>query len=107
MLRVVSGLVRAWDGKVRFAGEEITGTPPRSPLVDIKGEEFYGAGYEDSDRLPPDITKIRSLGWSPRHDLKKTLRDAMSYYLEPGCEDRRQVYVERPLSQTVGADLVT
>ena len=86
--------------------EEITGTSPQSPMVEVKGEEFYGTGYEDSDRLPPDISKIRRLGWAPKHDLEKTLRDAMSYYLEPGCEDRRQVTLERPLSQTVGADLV-
>jgi UDP-apiose/xylose synthase len=81
--------------------EEITGAPPQSPLVDVKGEEFYGAGYEDSDRLPPDISKICGLGWTPRHDLEKTLRDAMSYYLEPGCEERRQVSLEPPLSQQV------
>ena len=86
--------------------EEITGTAPRSPLIDVNGEEFYGAGYEDSDRLPPDISKIGKLGWSPRHDLRQTVRDAMSYYLEPGCEDRRQVSVEGPLSQRLGAGLI-
>ena len=85
--------------------EEITGNPPQSPMVDVKGEEFYGPGYEDSDRLPPDISKISALGWKPKHDLVKTLRDAMSYYLEPGCEERRQVTLERPLSQAVGAGL--
>jgi UDP-apiose/xylose synthase len=47
----------------------------------VCGEEFYGLGYEDSDRLPPDITKIRSLGWEPRRDLRTTLRDAMEHYL--------------------------
>lgn len=61
--------------------QEITGAVVRSELVDICGEEFYGAGYEDSDRLPPDITKIRSLGWEPQRDLRTTLRDAMEYYL--------------------------
>jgi len=81
--------------------EEITGEPSRSALVDVKGEEFYGAGYEDSDRLPPDITKLSRLGWFPKHDLEKTLHDAMSYYLEPGCEERRQVSTEPPLALQV------
>ena len=74
------------------------------PLVEVSGEEFYGAGYEDSDRLPPDISKIGGLGWTPRHDLEKTLRDAMGYYFEPGYEERRQVSLEPPLSQQIGLE---
>jgi UDP-apiose/xylose synthase len=61
--------------------EEITGRPPASEVVEISGEEFYGPGYEDSDRLPPDISKLRSLGWSPERDLRSTVADAMRYYL--------------------------
>jgi UDP-apiose/xylose synthase len=63
--------------------QELVGAAPRSELVDITGEEFYGPGYEDGTRLPPDVGKMRSLGWEPRHDLRATLRDAMSYYLDP------------------------
>jgi UDP-apiose/xylose synthase len=61
--------------------EELTGERCPSPMVDITGEEFYGPGYEDSDRLPPDIRRMQALGWKPRRDLPWTLRDAMSYYL--------------------------
>ncbi|HEX7940932.1 MAG TPA: NAD-dependent epimerase/dehydratase family protein [Gemmatimonadaceae bacterium] len=61
--------------------EELTGKAATSPVVDISGEEFYGAGYEDGDRLPPDISRLRSLGWSPKHDLRTTVRDAMRDYL--------------------------
>lgn len=67
--------------------EEITGRPARSRPIEISGEQFYGTGYEDSDRLPPDISKIRALGWAPTRDLETTLRDAMSYYLKPGCQE--------------------
>ncbi len=49
--------------------------------MEIGGEEFYGIGYEDSSRLPPDVTKLRSLGWAPRHDVRSTFRDAMAFYL--------------------------
>jgi UDP-apiose/xylose synthase len=61
--------------------EEITGEPAMSEVVEISGEEFYGPGYEDSGRLPPDITKLRSLGWAPERNLRTTLRDAMNHYL--------------------------
>ena len=57
--------------------EELTGRPARSPVVAMSGEEFYGPGYEDSSRLPPDISKLRSLGWAPRHGLRSTFRDAI------------------------------
>ena len=59
---------------------EITGEPPTSQVFDISGEEFYGTGYEDGDRLPPDISRMQALGWVPRHDLRATLRHAMEYY---------------------------
>jgi UDP-apiose/xylose synthase len=80
------------------AYEELTGQRPRSQLQDMSGEDFYGAGYEDSDRMPPDITKMLALGWRPRHDLWTTLRDAMGYYLEPDCHDRRRVIQARSLA---------
>jgi UDP-apiose/xylose synthase len=61
--------------------EELTGEPARSPIEEIDGEAFYGPGYEDSDREAPDISRIRQFGWSPRHDLRTTLRETMTYYL--------------------------
>jgi UDP-apiose/xylose synthase len=63
--------------------EELQGVPAVSDVVDITGDEFYGPGYEDGTRLPPDISKMRSLGWEPKHSLLATLRDAMAYYLDP------------------------
>jgi UDP-apiose/xylose synthase len=62
--------------------QELTGKAPTSTLVDTSGAEFYGTGYEDSSRLPPDVTKLRRLGWAPRHDIRSTFRDAMAYYLD-------------------------
>jgi UDP-apiose/xylose synthase len=35
-------------------------------IVSVPGETFYGAGYDDSDRRIPDISKARTLlGWEP------------------------------------------
>lgn len=61
--------------------EELTGEPASSEIVEVSGEEFYGEGYEDSDRLPPDIEKMRGLGWEPEIGLEETLRRTMAYYL--------------------------
>jgi UDP-apiose/xylose synthase len=60
---------------------QLTGRVPVSAVEDISGEEFYGRGYEDGDRRPPDISKMHALGWRPRYDLRSTLRDAMVFYL--------------------------
>jgi nucleoside-diphosphate-sugar epimerase len=68
---------------------ELTGAMPKSEIVEIDGEAFYGHGYEDGDRLPPDISRMRSLGWSPSHDLRRTIGDAMAYYLVDRRVDAR------------------
>lgn len=73
--------IRELAVRMRGLYEELTGKRCCSEIVEISGEEFYGAGYEDSDRLPPDIRRITALGWRPRRDLRWTLRDAMGYYL--------------------------
>jgi UDP-apiose/xylose synthase len=60
---------------------DLTGNTPHNELVEISGEEFYGAGYEDTNRVPPDISKLAALGWKPRFDLQETFRDAIQYNL--------------------------
>jgi UDP-apiose/xylose synthase len=60
---------------------QITGRVPTSTVEEISGDEFYGAGYEDGDRRPPDIGKMRALGWHPKYDLRTTLTHAMEFYL--------------------------
>ncbi len=62
--------------------KELTGKSPRSEIVEITGEEFYGQGYEDCDWRVPDTTKIRALGWNPRYDLRATFRRTMEWHLE-------------------------
>ncbi|MBN2207407.1 MAG: NAD-dependent epimerase/dehydratase family protein [Candidatus Aminicenantes bacterium] len=60
---------------------------PESALprpVTVSAEEFYGSGYQDSDRRIPDIAKARRLlGWEPRVGLRDTLVRAMGEYLPP------------------------
>lgn len=54
----------------------------RFRLMDVSSEEFYGAGYEDSDRRVPDISKAQHfLGWHPKIGLKEGLREAMASFI--------------------------
>jgi len=77
--------------------EELTGHKVKSPIIEVDGEEFYGEGYEDSDRLPPDISKLQELGWQPRRDVRTTFRDAMAYYVD---RPEESVLITAPESMT-------
>lgn len=52
----------------------------RYRLEDVSGEDFYGIGYEDSDRRIPSIEKLRRVGWNPQYDLDQTLRETVGYF---------------------------
>ena len=55
---------------------------PISDIIKVSGEEFYGPGYEDSDRRIPDITKVRTLlGWEPEWKFREMLDETMDYYM--------------------------
>jgi len=38
------------------------------------------------ERHPPDIRKLRNVGWEPVSDLRSTLKDAMAHYLSTSEE---------------------
>jgi nucleoside-diphosphate-sugar epimerase len=55
---------------------------PLPAIEDVTGEEFYGKGYEDSDRRIPDIGKARTLlGWEPTWGFDDLIHATMSYYV--------------------------
>jgi UDP-apiose/xylose synthase len=55
---------------------------PISDIIEVPGEEFYGPGYEDSDRRIPDITKARTLlNWEPKWKFREMLEITMDYYM--------------------------
>jgi UDP-apiose/xylose synthase len=48
----------------------------------VLSSEFYGPGYQDSDRRVPDISKAQSLlGWEPKTSLVSALKTTMAYYI--------------------------
>jgi UDP-apiose/xylose synthase len=52
------------------------------PLVEVPAEEFYGPGYQDSDRRIPDISKARRLlAWEPRTGLRELVTATMDSYV--------------------------
>jgi UDP-apiose/xylose synthase len=55
------------------------GTLPE--MKEISGEEFYGKGYEDSERRVPNTTKLREAGWEPKYDLREGLTECIQYYI--------------------------
>jgi UDP-apiose/xylose synthase len=60
---------------------EMTGVEPQNEIIEVSGEKFYGAGYEDANRVVPDITKLSALGWEAKYDLEATFRSTMDSYL--------------------------
>ena len=55
---------------------------PLPEIVNVSAHEFYGEGYEDSDRRIPDISKARRLlGWEPKWGLSDMLENTMRYYV--------------------------
>lgn len=82
---------------IRLYGE-LTGRTPLCEIQTQPGEEFYGPTYEDSDRLPPNISKLEALGWSPSRDLESTLRETMRFYLESEKPDLFQPVAAPPFA---------
>ncbi|PKA59717.1 UDP-glucuronic acid decarboxylase 1 [Apostasia shenzhenica] len=60
---------------------KVSGEPPLEvPTIDVSSQEFYGEGYDDSDKRIPDMTIInRQLGWSPKTSLQDLLDSTLTY----------------------------
>jgi UDP-apiose/xylose synthase len=55
---------------------------PLPEIVEVTADEFYGHGYEDSDRRIPDNRKARTLlGWEPVWTMRPLLMQTMAYYV--------------------------
>ena len=93
--------IREFAGLMLEIYEELTGSAAVSAIEEMSGEEFYGPGYEDGDRLPPAVGKLASLGWVPRYDLRTTLVHTMRYYLDAYGADAQAATV-RPVEVTRG-----
>lgn len=73
--------IREFAEIMRDVYREKTGEQDLPELRDVSGEEFYGEGYEDSERRVPDTTKLHRAGWDPKYDLREALSKAIDYYI--------------------------
>nr|AFK47249.1 unknown [Lotus japonicus] len=54
--------------------------PLENPAIDVSSKEFYGEGYDDSDKRIPDMTIInKQLGWNPKTSLWDLLESTLTY----------------------------
>ena len=75
-----------WDGRSSLPA-----------IMDVAAEQFYGKGYEDSDRRIPDISKARTLlGWEPRWAMRDLLENTMRYYITDYMEHYRKQQPDSP-----------
>lgn len=64
-----------------FATRVHNGRPAR--FRDVSAEEFYGPGYDDTERRVPDIEKARRLlGWEPKETLGDMLPAIVDDYVQ-------------------------
>jgi UDP-apiose/xylose synthase len=83
----IAGLASKMVGLYRELVPGARGRPVE--IKTIASKEFYGEGYEDSDRRMPDISKARLLlGWEPQTDLETALRNTMAWYVGHYTEAR-------------------
>ena len=76
-IRELAERMRAlYDRKFRKPGQRLP------DIVEVDSRDFYGEGYEDSDRRIPDITKAWTLlGWRPKYDLDETIERSMAGFV--------------------------
>ncbi|XP_078433800.1 UDP-D-apiose/UDP-D-xylose synthase 2 [Wolffia australiana] len=60
---------------------KVSGEPALDePTVDVSSQEFYGEGYDDSDKRIPDMTIIKKqLEWEPKTSLFDLLETTLTY----------------------------
>ncbi|CAL9099067.1 unnamed protein product [Musa textilis] len=60
---------------------KVSGEPPLEvATIDVSSKEFYGEGYDDSDKRIPDMTIInKQLGWNPKTSLWDLLDSTLTY----------------------------
>ncbi|MEG3639208.1 NAD-dependent epimerase/dehydratase family protein [Magnetococcus sp. PR-3] len=68
---------------IRQAYAEISGDESYldHPIETVSSCQFYGPGYEDSDRRMPNVENVwQKLGWKAKTPLDETLRETVAYY---------------------------
>ncbi|CAL0333998.1 unnamed protein product [Lupinus luteus] len=71
---------------------------PETPTIDVSSKEFYGEGYDDSDKRIPDMTIInKQLGWNPKTSLWDLLESTLTYQHRTYAEAIKKV-IAKPIA---------
>jgi len=74
---------------------ELTGSNIQNNLEAIKGHDFYGKGYQDTQKRVPSVQRAKYiLGYEPKVDIDEALRRTIHYFL---LEER---IIDKPLIST-------
>ena len=57
-------------------------------IISMSGDKYYGTGYQDSERRIPVIDKLKSVGWTPKFNLKQTFELSMDYYIQKRLDNK-------------------
>ncbi|KAK9690139.1 hypothetical protein RND81_09G107400 [Saponaria officinalis] len=77
-----------------------------TPTIDVSSKEFYGEGYDDSDKRIPDMTIInrqlgssfiKIFGWNPKTSLWDLLESTLTYQHRTYAEAVKQA-VSKPVA---------
>jgi len=73
--------------------------PLEEPTIDVSSKEFYGEGYDDSDKRIPDMTIInKQLGWNPKTSLEDLLESTLTYQHKTYAEAIKKVIAQTSAS---------
>ncbi|XP_022637969.1 UDP-D-apiose/UDP-D-xylose synthase 1-like isoform X2 [Vigna radiata var. radiata] len=71
---------------------------PETPTIDVSSKEFYGEGYDDSDKRIPDMTIInKQLGWNPKTSLFNLVESTLTYQHRTYAEAIKKV-IAKPVA---------
>ncbi|THU58944.1 hypothetical protein C4D60_Mb03t19810 [Musa balbisiana] len=75
---------------------KVSGEPPlEAATIDVSSKQFYGEGYDDSDKRIPDMTIInKQLGWNPKTSLWDLLDSTLAYQHRTYAEAVRMAMVK-------------
>ncbi|KAF8370251.1 hypothetical protein HHK36_031713 [Tetracentron sinense] len=80
---------------------KVSGEPTLEvPTIDVSSKEFYGEGYDDSDKRIPDMTIInKQLGWNPKTSLWDLLESTLTYQHRTYAEAVKQA-IAKPVASS-------
>jgi nucleoside-diphosphate-sugar epimerase len=78
--------------KLAFAFPEYRANAKKVKLVDTSATQYYGKGYQDvQNRVPKIANTMKELGWKPRVDMQRALRQIFDAYRTHVAEARHLV----------------